>query len=119
MNGENMTQDEIDDLVQSIGKDGQYEEVAFHYLICLNCKKVIESKTLDMHVLLSSDRCSSFKNESHMFVSEEWLVERRANPDIAGWRRTMKIESKPRSKKVLKKVKTTEGDSYRTKKKQH
>jgi hypothetical protein len=96
-----MTQEEIDALLQSIANEKDMVDEKYHKLICIYCKHITDSTTLDMHVLLtpSLPRCSN--STGHMYVSEEWLLDRRKNK-IPGWRRKDKVKSDPRIRKVAK-----------------
>jgi hypothetical protein len=77
-----------------------------HYLICVHCHHIIESETLDMHVLMDSRQCTNgFRRKSHFYVSMEWLLHRRANPGTVGWRMKEPILSQSITKLVPKAAK--------------
>lgn len=98
-----MTQAQIDEMLsilkQNGNKDIEYKEIQYHLLICRYCNKIIESSSLDMHYLMTNTKCDISKYR-HVYVSEEWLKNRKANPYIVGWRCTYKINPEPRSKMV-------------------
>ncbi len=97
---EKMSQFDVDKLVEQFRQmesDNELIEVKYHFLICVYCKEIIWSTDTQMHCLLSNDICKNGEN-NHMYVSEEWLNDRKINPNISGWRRK-KIISNPRVKK--------------------
>lgn len=71
---EALTQAEIDQLLLEISSEENvvYEEVDMVNLICIYCRKIQESKFINLHNAYSNKRCRE-NNTGHRFVSEAYL----------------------------------------------
>jgi hypothetical protein len=104
-----MSQEQIDIMLNGMkDKDGkvEMEEVKYHIMVCMICRKAIQMNDLNCHVFLSNTHCCN-KN-GHFYVSEEWIHHYQKAPLESIWREPNKISSKPRTKLMPKKtMKTT------------
>lgn len=94
---EQMSQDQIDDLLKEIMSDNGSVNIRKpsreHLMVCIYCRQMLESeKGSKTHVILGKS-ASSHHGCSHFYVSRQWLLWKKANYGIAGWRRKESLDN--------------------------